>query len=280
MTTPTAEWGLGGGKHVCLVHDSHDERMRVLERHVACAFRAGERILALPESTDDQRLADVLNRTGDGPREGQVVVRPARDAYLPRGSFDPAATIDVLHAEKRAALADGFTGVRFLAEMDWAAGDAPGTDSLCEYESAANAVFADGRASAVCQYDRTRFRAAEIATCAAAHGSVATAFEPGEVLRDDRVVIDVGHRGTVRARGEVDMDNARLLDRALGLAALHSGEVTVDASGLTFIDMRGLHALLRAARRSSVAVLAPSAPLRTMLDVLDVRRHEPHLLVG
>lgn len=50
--------------------------------------------------------------------------------------------------------------------------------------------------------------------------------------------------------GEVDLANASDLAQAIGAhAALGTGDVVVDASGLTYIDSRGLAALVVARRR-------------------------------
>lgn len=50
--------------------------------------------------------------------------------------------------------------------------------------------------------------------------------------------------------GEIDLANAPDVSEAIGAhAALGTGEVVVDASGLTYIDSRGLAALVVARRR-------------------------------
>jgi hypothetical protein len=278
VTSTSAERGLGGGgNHVCLVHDSPEERMRVLQRHVADAFSAGRRVLVLAESATDQNLSDLLGRTGRGSSEGQIVLRTARDAYLRCGPFEPDATLAVLEDEKRQALADGFTGVHIVADMSWAADDACTADELIAYERAAAVVFADGTATAVCQYDRARFDNRTVATCAATHPLIETAFAHTETLTGDRVAIDVGRHGTVRVSGEVDLDNVDLLEQALAIAAERSPDVCVDASGLTFIDVRGVNALFDAAREHGIALLAARSPLRGMLETLDADRQLPGL---
>ena len=282
VTPTTTEWGLGGSRnHVCLVHDSSDERFRVLEDEVVDAFARGKRVIVLPESTTDPKLSAVLGRTGDGARAGQLEVRAAADAYLPNGGFEPNAMLTVLDDDRRRALADGFTGVHFVADMTWAVGDAETLKSLCTYERAANDVFADGTATAVCQYDRTRFAPAELTACTAAHDTLVSAFDDAETIGDDRAWIDIGRHGTIRARGEIDMSNADVLERALAAAAERTAhDVCFDASQLSFVDVRGLHALLEAARTQALTLLAPSYSVRTMLRALDAQRQMPVLRVG
>ena len=281
MTPSSAERGLGGGgNHVCLVHDSPEQRIRALECHVVNAFTEGKRVLVLAESPEDQNLSDLLGRTGRGPRDGQVAIRAAGDAYLRSGPFDAQSMLAVLEDDKRQALADGFTGVQILADMGWAAAELHARDELAAYERAAGVVFADGTASAVCQYDRTRFDGRTIAACAAAHPLLETAFADTETLTAGGASIDVGRHGTVRVRGEIDIGNVDLLERALAIAAERSDHVCVDASELTFIDVRGVTTLFDAARDRGIALLAARSPLRGMLEVFDAHRQVPGLHSG
>jgi len=281
--TPTlAERGLGGSRnHVCLVHDSSGERMRVLEDEAAGALAGGRRVIVLAESTTDPHLEGVLGRVGDGDRPGQLVVRTAADAYLAHGGFDPNAILTALDDDRREALVDGFTGVHFLADMAWAAGDARALECLCTYERAANDVFADGTATAVCQYDPSRFGAKELTACTAAHDLLVSAFDVDETMGDSRASIDVGRHGTIRACGEIDLSNAEMLEQALSTAAERAADgVCFDASRLSFVDVRGLHALIEAARSHRLTLLAPSPALRTMLRAVDAERQMPGLRVG
>jgi anti-anti-sigma regulatory factor len=186
-----------------------------------------------------------------------------------------------LGEETRSALADGFTGVHLLADMGWAAGDARALDRLATYERAADGVFADGTASATCQYDRTRFGAAALTACTAAHPLLVCAFEATETIGDDRASFDIGRHGTICARGEVDLANAGVLEQALAIAAQRTDDdVCLDAGRLSFVDVRGLHALLEAARTQKLTLLAPSPALRTMLRAVDAERQMPGLRIG
>lgn len=240
----------------------------MLERHVANALAHGKRVVVLAESIDDPDISAVLARTGRGDRDGQVQVRADNDRMLA-----------LLEADKRAALADGFAGVHFVTDMSWAARHPESIERLPDYERAAGALFADGRASAICQYDRTRFPADAVAACAAAHSHLVSAFEVTLTLDDPRLRIEVGH-GTLRAQGEIDMANVHLLEKALATAVRGTDDLCVDASDLTFIDVRGVNALFDAARAGRVALLAPRSPLRGMLDVLDAPDQLPGLDAG
>jgi anti-anti-sigma regulatory factor len=259
VTFSTADWGLGGGTHVCLVHDSPLVRARVLERRITAANERNERVLVLSESAENPQLTELL----------------APDA------FDETRLREELEAEKRLALDAGFNGILIVSDVTWAAtpGGVDG-DALAAYERAVTAVLADGRESAVCQYDRSRFGSRTIAGCAATHPVLETAFDETDTLRNGQVTLHLGRHGTVRAQGEIDMANADLLERALVTARERSHNVCVDVSELTFIDLRGVHALFAAARTGDIALLAPSSPLRGILRALDARGGLPGLQVG
>ena len=117
MTPDTVGWGFGGdGSHACLVHDSPQERLRILESHVVNAFARGRRVIVVAESTNDQLLSDLFARTGHGARPGQLDVRTAAESYASVRPFDAASMLARLEDDKRRALADGFTGVHFVAD--------------------------------------------------------------------------------------------------------------------------------------------------------------------
>jgi hypothetical protein len=253
----------------------------VLERHVAESFKTGKRVIVLAESKTDQLTRDLFGRTGYGPHPDQVQIRSAADVYVGGHPFDSNAMLGGLAADKQQALTDGFTGIHILADMTWAADDPRALDALAAHERASDDLYSDGHASALCQYDRTRFRAGTIAACAAAHPALESAFDETDKIADDRAAFEIGRYGTVRARGEIDILNAELLGRALAVAAERSSDVCLDASELMFIDVRGMHELFDAARRiGGVALLAPRSPLRGMLDAFDAHTQLPGLHAG
>ncbi|WP_113701504.1 STAS domain-containing protein [Nonomuraea lactucae] len=63
-----------------------------------------------------------------------------------------------------------------------------------------------------------------------------------------RISLRSGPRGPLLVLdGEIDMTNSEALSRTLADCRVRGGQVTVDTSGLTFIDLAGLRALLHVA---------------------------------
>ena len=93
-----------------------------------------------------------------------------------------------------------------------------------------------------------------------------------EVLRVDQgpephvIVID----------GELDMSTTTTLDEVVSrVRATGLSDIVVDASGITFIDSRGLRSLLAAARSGGVALRAPAPALMRLLAVSGLEGHFP-----
>lgn len=93
---------------------------------------------------------------------------------------------------------------------------------------------------------------------------------------EEPLVIDLTEDGTgavLHLRGELDVATAATAIREVAVAAESSPTVTVDLSGLTFIDSSGLNALVRIRRLSdadagrAVTLRAPSAAIRKALDI-------------
>src|SRR5581483_6216935 len=121
---------------------------------------ANHKVVYLTESVPPVDLEAGLAARGAGTEQarlGQVEVLLARDAYLIDGRFDPMATVRVLAAMARQATADGYRGLRVVADMAWALSRPPGVEDLPGFEAQANAVCLNGEALAVCLYDRRAF---------------------------------------------------------------------------------------------------------------------------
>jgi anti-anti-sigma factor len=88
----------------------------------------------------------------------------------------------------------------------------------------------------------------------------------------------VGTNAVIAVRGEVDIASASALrDALLALLTGDVPELTVDGSGVTFIDSSGLAVLLMASRRwgetgKRIVLRSPSKTLARIVDLTGVRR--------
>jgi anti-sigma B factor antagonist len=73
---------------------------------------------------------------------------------------------------------------------------------------------------------------------------------------------------TVRAAGDIDLDNAHQFQAALTEAAATAGEITVDMTAVTYCDSAAIRALLTAARHGRLTLVVPgTGPITTMLTI-------------
>jgi anti-anti-sigma factor len=100
-----------------------------------------------------------------------------------------------------------------------------------------------------------------------------------EVLKTSTETVD--GVAVVSVEGEVDLVTSEQLRGALLDALEESGRVTVDLTGLTFIDSSGLSALVDAHRRARDAggVLILRNPTPMLRRLLDITRLESLLVV-
>ena len=73
---------------------------------------------------------------------------------------------------------------------------------------------------------------------------------------------------TVRAAGDIDLDNAGQFQAALTEAAAASGDITVDMTAVTYCDSAAVRVLLTAARHGRLTLVIPgTGPITTMLKI-------------
>ncbi len=102
------------------------------------------------------------------------------------------------------------------------------------------------------------------------------------VASDERLSIEAkreGQRTVLCLRGELDLENARLLQRALETADVkEASTVLVDLRGLQFMDSTGLRELLTAHQRlqergAELVVTGASVQVERLFSVTQVSKH-------
>jgi signal transduction histidine kinase/CheY-like chemotaxis protein len=151
------------GDHLCLIFDHAAEQMAALLPFFRRGLAVAERCLYLADGRTTGRVERALKSAGiDVARErerGALVLLAGHDSFLQGGRFDPGAMTDLLRQAEQEALDDGWTGLRWAAEMSWCLGGEPGTERFLEFEALLNRFLAGSRSIALCQYDRSRFPA-------------------------------------------------------------------------------------------------------------------------
>jgi len=257
VTTTTARErqvrDIGPGDHACLSFADDAEQRRVVTEYVATGVANAERVLYFADRQPPSAVLGWLEAagvdTGEAVARGRLSVVTADDSYLATGRFDSGAMVDALRREARDSTAAGFDGLRVCGDMGWALRGIPGAEHLEEYERAVDAVFREERASAICQYDARLFTPDRLAALDGCHRSSVEQrpLHSGALLKLVPTIRS-GRHG-LRVVGTVDNRTHRHFNAALGTARGWPGDLVVDMSALTFIDVAGLRALADTATR-------------------------------
>jgi anti-anti-sigma regulatory factor len=254
--------------HLCWVHDDDHAFDAAVRAFLAGGLARGERLLCVGEralaalgdaTTDD--LGDVAGLVADGVLETMTVA----EAYAAAGPLVVDRQRAFYATATDRALADGYRGLRVVAELTALAADSAQRDELIRWEHAADELMASGSGmSAMCAY-RSDLPPAVLGDVLAVHplGHGPEHLSPYRLFFEaDRVVLT----------GSVDTFTARRL--AAALAGTPTGRTAVlDLAGLEFVDVAGCRALAEWAaalhvRGVALEIRGASALLQRMWRIL------------
>jgi hypothetical protein len=164
---------LGQHRHVCAFFHSTDEQHRVLRSFIKDGFDQGEKSFHLvdPELREEHltRLAQAGIDVQEAMANGQLEVRPWEDGPVRDGRFDQDVWLTSLEDVLQSGTAAGYARTRFLAQMEWALVDLPGTEDLIEFETRVNLMVPKYDDTVVCTYDLTKFGASVVINALRTH---------------------------------------------------------------------------------------------------------------
>jgi hypothetical protein len=200
-----------------------------------------------------------------------VTVVDPRVAFLDGGPVDPATMYAMFRCQTTAARREGYRGLRLVADMDWLLAAAPSLQDVTAFELLLDQVVTELDATVVCAYRTKHFDAATIAEMVAVHPiTVGTApTDPG--FRVWNVVGDVWE-----VRGEIDYLNAEPFGRTLAVAAAGASVLRLKATGLTFVAVAGIQAVVQLAlARPDLRLVIEDAsePFRRCWELFHQDRH-------
>lgn len=171
---------------------------------------------------------------------------------LGEGRLDPAPVVRVFREHTERARANGYEGVRLIADMDWLHSARIDAASIAAFETHVEHVAAELGSTVICAYRRSSFPAAAIEGAITVHSQLrGYADEPPFRL------MSTGP-GQWRLSGEVDFSVSRLFKAAF-TSAVRPGYSAVDLRGLEFIDVSGMRAVLAAAAEADGPVVLRNA---------------------
>lgn len=244
--------------HVCWVHHDPAAFRQRASAFLAEGLTAGHR-LVYTTRRDSAHLRDVDELAAADGRidRGSVTACSVDDLYTTDEVMDPSAQVAAYAAATREALEMGYTGLRVVVDAtDLVATPAQRHAFAC-YEHLVDRYMVDHPFFAMCAYDIRALGADAAAELACLHPSATSHAAPFQWYAAREVDVELV--------GEIDVNATELFDTTLErtVPLWERSRSVVDASGLTFIDHRGLLALERHAQRNQMEIT-----LRTEIPVV------------
>jgi anti-anti-sigma regulatory factor len=261
--------GAGTSDHICWVYDGDDAAFdRAVRRFLAGGLERNERLLVVGE-----RAIDSIGADGDGLADvgalmagGSLRTLTLAEAYEAAGPFVPGLQRYFYEAATHEAIADGFTGLRVVAEVSALAADPATRGELVEWEHLADDYIAAGCGfTAMCAYSGALAGEA-LADVATVHPLV---HAPARIP-PFQVFFDEDH---VTLSGSVDTFGADRLARVLASSPVGAQGAVLDLALVDFVDVAGSRVIARWAqalhtRSLPLEVRGASPLLRRMWQVL------------
>lgn len=249
--------GCGLHDHLCWSFASDDELAAVATDFLADGLEAGLRVgIIVPGDPAAARarlhgLGDVEALVADG----RLIVDPVAERYADGRPFVPAEQLARCEEALDEALADGFAGLRIVADVSPLVVDPECRATFARYEQLVGRLIAERPFSALCAYDRRLVAPETLRELACVHPLTPTGLVPFALAAGDgdRVVL----------RGELDVAGATLFARALASLPDPTAAgvpIEIDAQGLEFADHRALLLLERHARDRGMRIVVRGAP--------------------
>ena len=230
----------GATDHLCWVYDDPRDLESAAGRFLAGGLARGERLLVVGDGLVGALALETLPSGGTDAlvSAGALEILDLRTAYERAERFSPEQQFEYYDAAVRRARADGFAGLRVVAEVSALAAD-PGTRTeLVRWEHLADSFAAQGSGfTAMCAY-RGDLGPEALDEVAAVHPVVHApeGIPAFQVFADgDRVVL----------AGSVDVFTADRLHRMLADSPSARDGVVLDLGRLEFVDVAGCRVLAR-----------------------------------
>ncbi len=260
------------GDHVCLPFNGDRERRATTGLFTLNGLRRRAKVLIITYADSPaltrEWLAPLVPGLATAEAAGEIEIVAGTRTHFTGGHLDRARALSFLTTAGERARQQGMRGLYALIDASWGAHD---PTRQIVFEAATNLLFDQGRLAAVCQYDRALFAREAIDRAGCVHP-----ISPDQAaLRYTRTHLPVG----LRLRGEVDLTNRHAFSTILAPLRQEEGEVTIDASGLHFIDAGSAQLLVATAtaRPRGRTVLVCGQAMARLLhrigahDVIDIR---------
>jgi KaiC/GvpD/RAD55 family RecA-like ATPase len=148
------------GDHVCAVYSGTAELAQIASDCLVQGLKKQERCWYVASGNEGVAVIAALRKrhvnVDAEKRRNALDVLDGSAAYIVHGEFNPEKTVETFSDAIEAALKDGFTGFRAVADMTWALRLKNGALRVIAYEALLRSLFATSSATGLCLYDRER----------------------------------------------------------------------------------------------------------------------------
>lgn len=262
--------------HVCRVFDDPAMFREHTAAFLTAGVAAGHRLEYLASGTLEEirRFLDGSAALGTLLDTGQLAVRSLDAQYGVDEVVDPEAPVAAYAAATQDALAQGYTGLRVVADATTLVRTPAQREAFARYEHLVDRYMVDHPFFALCGYDLCELGHAAAEEIACLHPLSERSPTAGSHFQ-----WSASTDADIDLRGEVDLTTHDLFDLTLArtLPLVAGARTEVDARDLEFIDHRGLLTLERHARQADteIALRTGSAVVRRLVDLLDLTAVRP-----
>ncbi|GGU18480.1 MEDS domain-containing protein [Lentzea flava] len=258
--------GLNPNDHLCWPFDDFAEFRARAAEFLADGLQLGQRACYVARGDDLATHLEAEPVLAEAVRDGRVDVVSLESRYRTSTTVTPEEQVEAYAEATRAAVRDGFTGLRVAADATALVLSPGSLDAFCRYEHLIDRYMTTEPFSAMCAYHRAELSEPAIARLSSLHPVNNARCAPFRLhATEDGIAL----------HGEVDGVSRELLSLALRNTAPNQGALRVDATGLRFIDHHGLLALHGYARANAATLVLRSqrsslARLVSLLELDDV----------
>ena len=228
--------------HVCHGYDGPAELATHAVPYLAAGLRLGQRAVVVAPAAEHAFAEHLAAGAVEAVGGGAVEVVDFGSVYG-SGGVDTPATSARVRSVLAGALQQGFSGLRAVGLLTEAVRDPREREAFAAWEHAVGRWQSAAPVATACSFDRSVLGEVAVHDLACLHPRALGSGLPVPFrlyFRHGRLVLD----------GEVDSFGAALLRRAVAHVTPVPGErLVIDARGLTFVNHRGLEALVEGLAR-------------------------------
>lgn len=261
--------GLRSNDHLCWPFDDFSEFRARAAEFLVDGLGLGQRVwyVARGDVGELVRHLSVEPALAAALRDGRAEVVSLESRCRGSTAVTPQEQAEAYATATRAAIRDGFTGLRVAADATALVRSPDSVDAFCRYEHLVDRYMTTEPFAAMCAYHRSELPESTIARLNSLH--------PVNNSRCGPFRLHATADG-IALHGEIDSVSRDLLGLALESAAPVRDALRVDATGLRFIDHNGLLALHGRARTDAAKLVLRShkTSLARLVDVLGLENVE------